>query len=57
VAPLFNPRLHSWTEHFAWDGDIIVGRTPTGRATIRLLNMNDPARVEIRAELRASGQL
>jgi hypothetical protein len=29
----------------------IVGRTPTGRATVRVLNMNAPRRVRLRAAL------
>jgi len=39
---LFNPRLHVWSEHFAWreDGIVINGLTPSGRATIDRLRMN-----------------
>ncbi|MBN1430764.1 MAG: HNH endonuclease [Anaerolineae bacterium] len=39
---LFNPRLHKWSEHFAWseDGTTAIGLTPTGRATIARLRMN-----------------
>ena len=41
--PLFNPRQDSWSQHFAWAADRIhlVGRTPTGRATVTLLDLND----------------
>lgn len=41
-APRFNPRTQNWSEHFLWDagGTLIVGRTPTGRATIERLKMN-----------------
>lgn len=41
-APLFHPRRQRWGEHFAWsaDGAYIVGRTPTGRATVARLRMN-----------------
>jgi hypothetical protein len=40
---LFNPRQDSWKEHFAWAADRIriVGQTPTGRATVALLDLND----------------
>lgn len=39
---LFNPRQQVWTEHFEWQKDFseIVGKTPTGRATIERLKMN-----------------
>lgn len=42
-VPLFNPRQESWADHFAWDATRtrVVGRTPTGRATIELLDLND----------------
>lgn len=33
----------------------IVGLTPTGRATVGVLNMNDARRVELRRQLDASG--
>ncbi len=50
VVPLFNPREDAWTDHFALQAGEIVGLTPTGRATARLLNMNAPRRVELREE-------
>ena len=39
---LFNPRTLLWEEHFRWASDrqTIVGRTPTGRATVAELDMN-----------------
>jgi hypothetical protein len=42
LAPLFHPRRHRWSEHFAWSEDftLMVGRTPTGRATIERLQLN-----------------
>jgi hypothetical protein len=57
VVPLFNPRKHSWDDHFLRSGATIVGRTATGRATVRLLNMNQEERVEMREELLARGEL
>jgi len=57
LVPLFNPRVHSWANHFAFDGVAIVGLTPIGRATVRLLNMNDEERIEMRTELDARGEL
>jgi len=43
VVPVFNPRRDRWSEHFAWSGDHIrlIGTTPTGRATVAMLDMND----------------
>jgi hypothetical protein len=42
LVPLFNPRRHKWARHFEWDGPRLQGRTPIGRATIRVLAINDP---------------
>ena len=47
---MFNPRTDSWTEHFAVSRGKIVDQTPIGRATARLLNMNDGRRVELRLQ-------
>lgn len=40
---LFNPRTQVWTEHFAWlpDGITVIGVTPTGRATVVALRLNN----------------
>ena len=42
MVSLFNPRRQAWSEHFAWaeDGAIIVGLTPSGRATELALHLN-----------------
>jgi len=47
-VPLFNPRTDLWADHFAWNDRRIVGLTPTGRATVAALNLNQPRRVLIR---------
>jgi 5-methylcytosine-specific restriction endonuclease McrA len=51
TVPLFNPRLQSWSVHFAWihNGQVLRGLTPTGRATIVRLRMNQPRIVEARS--------
>jgi hypothetical protein len=54
---LFNPRIDLWKEHFALVGFEIVGLTIVGRATVRLLRMNNPEYVEVRRELDALGEL
>jgi len=38
-----------------WNGAILVGRTRIGRATIRVLAINDPDAVAFRAELMDEG--
>ena len=55
VVPLFNPRNDEWSAHFHFEGTRIIGLTPTGRATARLLGMNAPRRVELREEWLAEG--
>jgi hypothetical protein len=55
VVRLFHPRRHKWSRHFRWDGPTLVGRTPIGRATIAVLNINDPEAVATRADLMAAG--
>lgn len=42
-VPLFNPRTQNWFEHFRWskDGVRIEGLTPTGRATVAALHLDD----------------
>lgn len=57
VVPLYHPRQDIWTDHFVLQGSEIAGLTPTGRATVRLLQMNAPQRVELREEwIRNSGE-
>jgi hypothetical protein len=55
LAPLFNPRRHAWSRHFRWQGPVLIGRTPIGRVTIAVLNINDPLRVELRQALIEEG--
>lgn len=49
-VPLFHPRWHIWQEHLAWanGGTHIVGLTPTGRATVLALRLNNDYVVEAR---------
>ena len=51
IARLFDPRNDEWSEHFSFHGARIVGRTAVGRATVRVLGMNDRERVELRLHL------
>jgi hypothetical protein len=49
-VPLFNPRSQLWHDHFHWreKGLYILGLTPTGRATVETLHMNNPFIVRAR---------
>src|SRR5262245_11397834 len=51
IVVLFNPRRQRWKRHFEWDGPWLTGLTPCGRATIGVLNINAPHRVDLRAML------
>jgi hypothetical protein len=50
LVPLYNPRRDQWVDHFAWSDDalLIVGLTPTGRATIAALVLNREGIVNLR---------
>jgi HNH endonuclease len=51
TVPLFNSRIQSWSEHCEWRQNerVLRGLTPTGRATIVRLRMNQPRIVEARS--------
>ena len=57
IVVLFNPRRQRWKRHFEWDGPRLVGRTPCGRATIAVLNINVPHRIGLRELLISAGLL
>lgn len=54
---LFNPRTDSWDEHFSLVSAEIVGTSPTGRATARLLQMNSERRLLLRKRLLSTGEM
>lgn len=56
LVPLFNPRRHSWSYHFRWDGPYLRGRSPIGRVTVAVLNMNGSFLVQLREQLIAEGR-
>jgi 5-methylcytosine-specific restriction endonuclease McrA len=58
IVPLFNPRQSSWNEHFAWSQDftLIIGLTPSGRATVEALQLNRDGAVNLRKVLFAMGE-
>jgi 5-methylcytosine-specific restriction endonuclease McrA len=47
---LYNPRQQIWSEHFSWihNGTHVAGLTPTGRATVVALKLNNPYAVVVR---------
>lgn len=57
LVPLYNPRQQRWRDHFRWDVNanymLIIGLTPTGRATVERLKMNREQLVNLRTVLRA----
>ena len=62
MAALFHPRKDSWPEHFSAHigtlmplGVEIRGLTPVGRATVRVLGLNEEMRQMIRYELWLEG--
>ncbi|MBI3797592.1 MAG: HNH endonuclease [Deltaproteobacteria bacterium] len=58
IAPLYHPRQQPWTDHFTWNPDytLILGLTPTGRATIEKLQLNRAGVINLRRVLRSFGE-
>ena len=54
---LFHPRSDRWSDHFAWEGPLIAGRTAIGRTTIDVLWINHPVMCEIRRWLIMHGRM
>lgn len=57
VVPLYHPRQQQWHEHFAWihDFTVVLGLTPTGRATVEALHLNREGLLNIRQLLYEKG--
>ena len=55
---LYHPRQERWQKHFAWSEDFlrVIGLTPTGRASIYVLQLNREPLMNFRMALRAIGQ-
>jgi hypothetical protein len=58
MAPLYDPRRHRWAEHFCWSEDtlMMLGQTPTGRATVERLQLNREGVVNLRGLLLLAGK-
>ena len=50
VVVLYHPRQQEWDAHFRLRYDRVIGMTPVGVGTVKLLNMNDEDRCELRRE-------
>ena len=55
---LFHPREQHWEAHFTWNADftLMLGLTPTGRATILALQLNRRGLVNLRRVLYGIGE-
>jgi 5-methylcytosine-specific restriction endonuclease McrA len=48
LTPLFHPRIDRWDDHYRVRNGEILALTAAGRATVRLLRVNRPARIRER---------
>ncbi len=49
---LFNPRKQNWNKHFKLDNLSVIGLTPEGRTTVKLLQLNNNERIAERQVIR-----
>lgn len=58
LFPLYNPRVHTWDEHFIWDESItsMIGKTAIGRVTINAIKLNRRQLKNLRRALIAIGE-
>lgn len=56
IVPLFHPRRQKWADHFIWDEDfsLVIGLTPSGRATVEALELNRKGIINLRGLLKGS---
>ncbi len=54
-AFLYDPRKDTWSDHFQWIGPLITGVSPSGRATVALLEINAAHRLAHRRQLFREG--
>ncbi|HYO49295.1 MAG TPA: HNH endonuclease, partial [Chloroflexia bacterium] len=57
-TPLYHPRRDRWHQHFTWGEEytLIIGLTPTGRATVETLQLNREGVVNLRRLLHSVGK-
>jgi 5-methylcytosine-specific restriction endonuclease McrA len=58
TVPLYHPRQQQWADHFDWHENcrLIIGLTPTGRATLEKLQLNRSGLVNLRRILFAANE-
>jgi hypothetical protein len=58
MVDLFHPRQQRWSDHFVWNEDftLMIGLTPTGRATLVALDLNRAGVVNLRKLMLNSNQ-
>ena len=58
AVSLYNPRQQKWYDHFGWNDDftVIIGTTPTGRATVETLKLNREPLINLRRALYKLGE-
>ena len=57
VTPLYHPRRDRWSTHFSLSGAELTPLTPSGRVTVRLLQLNRSDRLKERQLLLKAGIL
>ena len=55
LIPLFNPRTQNWFNHFEVKRGEVLSLSTIGEATIKLLDINQSARVDARFEMMLAG--
>jgi hypothetical protein len=57
-VPFYNPWQQIWKDHFVWNQDftLVMGLTPTGRATVEGLQLNRQGIVNLRRILYSVGE-
>ena len=58
IVPFYHPRCDQWHEHFEWNDDytLLLGLTPTGRATMEALELNREGVVNLRQAMSLLGK-
>ena len=51
LTALFNTRTDGWSDHFAWEGVLLRGKSAIGRATVAVLDINHVDSMTVRKAL------
>lgn len=55
LTPFFNPQTDMWNEHFELNEYRIIGRTPIGRVTVRIYQVNIARQIAARSWIIRAG--